>query len=100
MKLNKFFDLVNLYRVVKDAPDGPTVGVMPSEYLKKLNPHQAIAELKSHIKSLQDELGNYTTDNIEAPENHAKIRKLELQLKVAQNYLARPTKILKTKATE
>ena len=95
MKLNRFFILEKHYIVVKGTPEGPTVRVVPSEYLNNLHPDQAIAELKAHIESLQDELGKYTAEDMENPNISATARNLKLQLKTAQTYLAHPTKSLK-----
>jgi len=95
MKLNKFFTLEKHYTIAKGAPEGPTVRAAPSEYLNNLHPDEAIAELNAHIKSLQEELGKYTAEDMGNPAKSAEKRQLELQLKVAQSYLARPTKSLK-----
>ena len=95
MKLNRFFILEKHYTVVKGTPEGPTVRVVPSEYLNNLHPDHAIAELKAHIESLQDELGKCAAEDMENPVKSAEKRQLALQLKLAQTYLAHPTKSLK-----
>ncbi len=48
MRHTKFFT------VVEDDAEGKAASVLPSEYLKKLQPHEAIAKLKAHIESLDD----------------------------------------------
>jgi hypothetical protein len=95
MKLNKFFTLEKHYTIAKGIPEGPKVRAAPSEYLNNLHPHQAIAELKAHIESLQDELGKYAAEDMENPDISATACNLRLQLKLAQTYLAHPTKRLK-----
>ena len=95
MKLNKFFTLEKHYTIAKGAPEGPTVRAAPSEYLNNLHPDQAVAELKAHIESLQDELGKHAAEDMENPDISAPARNLKLQLKIAQTYLAHPTKSLK-----
>jgi hypothetical protein len=95
MKLNKFFTLQKHYTIAKGTPEGPKVRAAPSEYLNNLHPDQAIAELKALIESLKDELGKYTAEDMENPNISAAARNLKLQLKIAQTYLAHPTKSLK-----
>jgi hypothetical protein len=94
MKLNKFFTLQRHYTIAKGTPEGPKVRAAPSEYLNNLHPDQAIEELEAHIESLQDEWGKYTAEDMENPNISATARNLRLQLKIAQTYLAHPTKSL------
>jgi hypothetical protein len=96
MKLNKFFTLQRHYTIAKGTPEGPKVRAAPSEYLNNLPPDQAIEELGAHIESLQDDLGKYTAEDMENPNISATARNLRLQLKIAQTYLAHPTKSLKS----
>jgi len=86
VKQNKLYAIT-----VIDDPEGPTVRVKPSEYLVERLPHEAVAELKAHVKSLEDDLARYSEafsdEELKIPENFEKVRKLEFELQIAQNYL-------------
>ncbi len=93
MRLNKFFILVNHYTVVGGASEGPTLRARPSEYLKKLHPHQAVAELKAHISALEGELRKYSPEELDLPANFEKTHNVRFELEVALDYLAHPQKV-------
>jgi chromatin segregation and condensation protein Rec8/ScpA/Scc1 (kleisin family) len=82
MKRTKFFT------IVEDDPEGERVTVEPSEYLRRLQRHKAIARLKAHIESLQDELRQYSREDLDIPEKFVKARKLAFELEIVREYLA------------
>ena len=80
-----------LYTIVRDEndPEGQMVSVEPTEYLTKLKPHEAIAELKSYVESLAADLEKCSQEDLDIPANIEKVQKLLFELEVAQGYLAR-----------
>ena len=82
MKHTKFFT------IVEDDPQGETVTVGPSEYLRRLQPHEAIARLKAHIELLEDDLRQYSHEDLDIPERFVRARKLAFELEIAREYLA------------
>lgn len=61
--------------------------MVPSEYLRNLQPHEAIAKLNAHIESLEDDLRQYPNEDLEIPENFVKARMSAFELAVVQEYL-------------
>jgi hypothetical protein len=76
------------FTVVENDAEGKTATVVPSEYLRKLQPHQAIAKLKARIGSLEDDLRQYPHEDLEMPENFVRARMLAFELEIVQEYLA------------
>jgi hypothetical protein len=87
------------FTVVEDDAEGKTATVMPSEYLRKLQPYEAIAKLKAHIKSLGDDLRQYPHEDLEIPEHFLKARMLAFELKIVQEYLAHLKQAYETKVS-
>ncbi len=85
------------FTAVEDDAEGKTATVMPSEYLRKLQPHEAIAKLKAHIKPLEDDLRQYPHEDLEIPEKFLKARMLAFELKIVQEYLAHLKQAYETK---
>ncbi len=82
MKRTKFF------AVVEDDSEGEGVRVEPSEYLRRLRPHEASARLKAHIESLEDDLRQYSYEDLDIPEKFVKARTLAFELEIVREYLA------------
>lgn len=91
MRHTKFFT------VVEDDAEGKAANVLPSEYLKTLQPREAIAKLKAHIGSLNDDLWQYRHEDLEKAENFLKVRMLAFELKIVQEY---HTHLIKAYETE
>lgn len=91
MKFKKFFT-VTANPEGSDDPEGWGVRVIPSEYLQELPAHKAIAELQAYVDVLRDVLKQYrqtfTDEDLEKPENFAKMRKVAFELDVCESYLA------------
>lgn len=79
---NKFFN------TVFEETDGEYIRIEPSEYVRSLHPHKAMAELRDFIDSLTDELSQYTDDDMQVPERIGEVRNMAFELHLAENYLA------------
>jgi hypothetical protein len=79
---NKFFNTV-----VEESGD-EFIRIEPSEYVRSLHPHKAMAELRDFIDSLTDELDQYTDLDMQIPERLGEVRNMAFELHLAQNYLA------------
>ncbi len=80
-----------LYRIIRDEndPEGQMVSVEPTEYLTKLQSHEAIAELKSYVESLAEDLEKCSQEDLDIEGNVESVQKLLFELEVAQGYLSR-----------
>jgi len=74
----------------QDSTWGP-VSVKPTEFLEKLPPHKAIAELQTFVDGLKDVLKKYqqtfTDEHLQIPENFGKVGRAIFERDVAQSYL-------------
>lgn len=79
-----------LYTIVteNDRQAGST-RAEPSEYFLNLPPQDAIAELNTHIGSLEGKLGNYANVDLKVRENLEKAREVSFELEVANDLLRR-----------
>jgi hypothetical protein len=77
-----------LYTILNDT-EGRAVLVEPSEYLRKLHPHLAIAELKDHIASLDTTLRQCFAGDLETPDDFQKTRRLLYELEIARKFFVR-----------
>ena len=86
-----------LYTITKgkNETEGQEIGVEPTKYLMGLQPHEAIAELQSHVESLAEELEKCSGEDLDIPEHVEKIRNLVFEVEVAQSYLAQVFKAWK-----
>jgi len=91
MEFEEFFTIAkSSSEGVRDSTWGQ-VSVKPTESLEKLPPHKAIAELQTFVDGLKDVLEKYhqsfTEEDLEIPENFAKVRKVVFERDVAHSYL-------------
>jgi len=86
-----------LFTIVKEENDseGQSVTVEPTEYLTKLEPHEVINKLRAYLNSLTEDVEQCVQENLEAPENPEKLRKLVFELEIAQRYLAQVFEVWK-----
>ena len=85
MTLNK------LFTVAKDEKDaeGKTLTVKPTEYMAQLEPKKAIAELKTYVQTLAENLEQRAQKDLATNESVEEIKEQMFELEVAQSYLAR-----------
>lgn len=86
MKRGKLYVIARHYTIVHNVPQGPEVTVKPTAYLLKLPPHEAIAEVESYIRSLEDGLRQYS--GASTSEHLEKVREEQFELEIAQQFLA------------
>jgi hypothetical protein len=79
-----------LYSIVTQADaDAPSARVEPSEFFLQLSPQEAVDQLSSHIKSLEDRLADFAKVDLKVPEDFNRAREVSFELELAQDFLRR-----------
>jgi len=81
MNQNKFFI------VEADDTPGQALKIMPTEYLEELHPHQAIAELREYIETLETAMEQYEGQPMSVPANVGRIGSLAFELELVRSFL-------------
>ena len=91
MKFSSMFHVSDL-REGEEDHGGWGVRVEPTKRLLKLDSHAAITILQNCVDRLKDLLAHYhkifTKEDLENPDNLAKVRKVAFELDVSESYLA------------
>jgi hypothetical protein len=81
MNNNKFFT------VEMDDISEQALRIMPTNYVEKLHPHQAIAELEEYIATLESVMEKYYQGNVTELKKMGRIGSIAFELELVRTFL-------------
>ena len=70
-------------------PEGEGLIVMPTEYMTQLEPEEAIAQLRTYVQTLAENVEQRAQKDVAPDEGPEERKKLMFELELARSYLAR-----------